>query len=496
MKKTVFVFLSAMMLWILLPFTVSAAGVKEPVIEGDMPDCYIETGNSLILFTNASSQDGGTLEYQWYSTSVGEISTIRAIDGETEKTFRVPEILGVRWYCYAVWNTSPSGLKSSPVYSRLIRVEFYEKEEYSVEIVETPKKLEYTSGERLDLTGLKVRVYTPDGFFDSVNGEKLQITDKALVTTGEQKIKVAYGDAFDVFYVTVLPAHTHKYGEWTVTEKPTCTSPGIQVRECDCGDTQRASVPATGHKYGEWMITEKPTCTTTGIQVRECDCGDSQRASVPATGHKYGAATTANYPPSPPPGIQVRECDCGDTQRASVPALGHQWDRGKITKLSTSETDGEKTFTCTVCKATRTETFKANRTALAFTSPETAGKSTGSSVLSETVSKASGLSASSETVSKSEEASAASESTGSSPAAESSGKPEASGNTESVSASSETGSTSPASPESAASAVSAGTDPVSGQENERDFPWWIILVAAGSAVCGAVIATVLGKRKK
>jgi hypothetical protein len=36
----------------------------------------------------------------------------------------------------------------------------------------------------------------------------------------------------------------------------------------------------------------------------------------------------------------------------------HTWNDGKITTEATSETDGEKTYTCTVCNATKTESIK------------------------------------------------------------------------------------------------------------------------------------------
>jgi hypothetical protein len=91
-----------------------------------------------------------------------------------------------------------------------------EGQQYFLEIVEVPNKLVYTSGETLDMTGLRVRVYTPDGFFDSKDGEKLEYTKNALVTVGEQKIRIAYMDAMDVFYVTVVAAPETK-----PTEAPT-----------------------------------------------------------------------------------------------------------------------------------------------------------------------------------------------------------------------------------------------------------------------------------
>ena len=273
MKKTISVLLSLIMLCGLLSLTSYAAGPGKPTIEGQMPDCYMELGGSgITLFTNASSPDGGTLEYQWYSADVAEMACIRAIDGATGETFKVPEILGVKWYCYAVWNVASGGEKSEPVYSRLIRVEFYEPnvETVSVEIVETPDKVVYTSGERLDLKGLKVRVYTSDGYFDSLNGDKLTITKNPLVTVGEQKIKVAYGDAFDFFIVTVKAAHTHKFGEWMVTTKPTCTEDGIKARECDCGHTERAKIPALGHKWDDGILIKEASADADGEKILTC----------------------------------------------------------------------------------------------------------------------------------------------------------------------------------------------------------------------------------
>ena len=57
-------------------------------------------------------------------------------------------------------------------------------------------------------------------------------------------------------------------------------------------------------------------------------------------------------------GIKTRECDCGVTERAEVPAAGHNWDAGRITREPTSEANGVKTYTCLVCKATKTEPVK------------------------------------------------------------------------------------------------------------------------------------------
>ena len=108
--------------------TVSAAGPRptQPVIVAEMPDCYMPIGsNGITLFTNASVPDGGVLRYQWYVTDIENMAMIRAIDYAEGDSYRVPEELGVKWYCYAAKNVA-GGAVSEPAYSRLIRVEFYE----------------------------------------------------------------------------------------------------------------------------------------------------------------------------------------------------------------------------------------------------------------------------------------------------------------------------------------------------------------------------------
>lgn len=77
------------------------------------------------------------------------------------------------------------------------------------------------------------------------------------------------------------------------------------------------------HAFGQWMVTTEATCTE--------------------------------------PGIQARECDCGHTERAEIPATGHQWDEGRITREPTTAAQGETTFTCAVCRATKTEMIPALR---------------------------------------------------------------------------------------------------------------------------------------
>ena len=103
--------------------------------------------------------------------------------------------------------------------------------DYTLEIVQAPNKVTYTAGEKLDMTGLKVRIYTPDGFIDSKDGKDLTYSQKELVTVGEQKIKISYKDAFEFFIVTVVAAPTTDPTDPDTSTKP--TDPDVSTNPTD-----------------------------------------------------------------------------------------------------------------------------------------------------------------------------------------------------------------------------------------------------------------------
>ena len=57
--------------------------------------------------------------------------------------------------------------------------------------------------------------------------------------------------------------HKHSFGEWIVTENPTCYADGSKVRICDCQEFQSESIPALAHS--PTVIGEiAPSCNTYG----------------------------------------------------------------------------------------------------------------------------------------------------------------------------------------------------------------------------------------
>ena len=87
------------------------------------------------------------------------------------------------------------------------------------------------------------------------------------------------------------------------------------------------------------------------------ELGDAVEAA-PAQQHEHtwdeGVITT--QPTCTEEGVKTYSCTgCDETYTETVPALGHTWDAGTVTTAPTYKTEGVRTFTCTVCGDTYTE---------------------------------------------------------------------------------------------------------------------------------------------
>ena len=160
----------------------------------------------------------------------------------------------------------------------------------------------------------------------------------------------------------------HSYGPWSMVKKPTCTEPGEETRSCTdagCRATQTREIAALGHT-DMIDVAKAATCTETGLtEGKHCaTCGEVLVAQevTPKLGHTevVDAAKAATCTET---GLtEGKHCStCGEVLVAQevTPKLGHAWDNGKVTKEPTETETGVKTFACTCCGETKTETIPA-----------------------------------------------------------------------------------------------------------------------------------------
>ena len=199
----------------------------------------------------------------------------------------------------------------------------------------------------------------------------------------------------------VIPAVGHKWDDGTVTTPATCEASGVKTYKClndGCTETKTEEIAALGHNYDDGVVTTEPTYTENGVKTFTChNCGDTYTESIPALGYTYNETVVA--PTCTEDGYTMHECVEDATKSFKdniVPALGHeykevttpatckdagsvdkvcercndkqhvrdipvneehQWDEGVITKEPTATEPGIKTYTCTVCNKTKTESI-------------------------------------------------------------------------------------------------------------------------------------------
>lgn len=117
------------------------------------------------------------------------------------------------------------------------------------------------------------------------------------------------------------------------------------------------------HNWDAGKVTTAATCTTDGVKTYTCSiCGETKTETIKATGHdvELQNAVEATCQQEGYTGDKVCKA-CGATleKGTTIAKKDHSWDAGKVTTEATCTTDGVKTYTCSVCKTTKTETIKA-----------------------------------------------------------------------------------------------------------------------------------------
>lgn len=151
------------------------------------------------------------------------------------------------------------------------------KQLQGITITAKPSKTTYYINDSIDTTGLKVVAAYSDGSKSEVRGWKVSGTTAKV---GKVSIQVSYTEGNTTktaSYEILVTESDHRYGNWSVTKKATCTTGGTEQRKCSvCGKVESRTVNAVGHKYVDQVIA--PTATEKGYTLHTCSvCGYSYK---------------------------------------------------------------------------------------------------------------------------------------------------------------------------------------------------------------------------
>ena len=192
----------------------------------------------------------------------------------------------------------------------------------------------------------------------------------------------------------------HAWDDGEVTTPATCTADGEKTYTCTvCSATKTERIDATGHTEVTDAAVEA-TCTKTGLtEGKHCSVCNTvlvKQDTIPAKGHTevIDAAVEATCTePGKTEGKHCSVCNAVLVAQQTVPVKAHDWgtqwisndsdedhhwhkckncnaidestkaphswDNVAVTTPATCTTDGEKTYTCTACSATKKETIPA-----------------------------------------------------------------------------------------------------------------------------------------
>ena len=162
-------------------------------------------------------------------------------------------------------------------------------------------------------------------------------------------------------------AHTHNYTA-TVTKQPTCTAEGVKTFRCSCGDSYTEAISAAGHIFGAYVYNNDATEAADGTETAVCTiCGAKDTRTAAGTKiahvHNYTAAVT-KASTCAEEGVKTYTCSCGSSYTEAVPVIAHSFGDYIYNDDATTEKDGTRTATCSVCGKTDTVTAEGTKKTL------------------------------------------------------------------------------------------------------------------------------------
>ena len=168
--------------------------------------------------------------------------------------------------------------------------------------------------------------------------------------------------ANEIKEIPEIKATGHKT-ELQNAKNATCTAEGYTGDEvCTiCGQTIKKgeTIEKVAHSYNDGVVTTEPTCVKEGVKTYTCKvCGGSYTESIAKVAHKTELknAKDATCTADGYTGDEICTV-CGQTikEGQTVEKLKHTYDDGVVTTEPTCVKEGVKTYSCTVCGDSYTE---------------------------------------------------------------------------------------------------------------------------------------------
>lgn len=225
------------------------------------------------------------------------------------------------------------------------------------------KSAKVSAGKTLKLR-VTVKGSCKEVLWKSSNTKVATVTDNGLITAvenGKTVISATTMDGSNKVAKCTVKVVGHNFGEWTVTEEPTCQDKGVETRVCkSCKKTEERTLDTVDHHWQKYFtVDEEPTCTEIGVAYIYCDDCDETCDTyyIPATEHCFEASEIIDYADCETDGLVVRMCKyCDETEEIEIPALGHCWTNEKVVDFEpTNDYSGQKSYHCLYCDATYDE---------------------------------------------------------------------------------------------------------------------------------------------
>ncbi len=152
--------------------------------------------------------------------------------------------------------------------------------------------------------------------------------------TGEKLHNCTLCTAEKVEPIEKLPDHTFEYSK---------KNQSVHTKYCACGESTEEA-----HEWNDGVLTTPPTHEAMGVKTFTCvHCEETRTEDVAKlTDHSYECKKhNADQ--------HKQACICGDFYLED-----HEWNDGEVTTAPTTDAEGVKTYTCTECGETKTESIE------------------------------------------------------------------------------------------------------------------------------------------